>query len=470
LKVLARILLLAIAGLLVWRIVASGMSDYYVDRLKEGDAAAAEKALAWNSHHPAAALRRGIALREADPGQSDDLLRRAYLTSPGDGSALVALALRADNDGDRERAQALIEKAADISPADPTIQKQVAAYWIKQENLEQALRHWSRALEARPSERSNLFPLFLSIAEDARARGALATFAASPPAWWDGFFREVAQRALDTETVRALYATRRAAPGAPLSQDEREAYIARLQRDGRITEAYLVWVNGLSEHQRAYLGILNNGGFEVEPTNVGFGWHVRRTRGVTVNTAKTHGIDGERALHMRFKRREKRFGHLFQPLFLDPATYRLTGRTRTDSLDSIGGLKWIVRCNLPETAVLGESERFLGSGDWRAFSFEFEVPETCSAQELRLVSAGTRAFEHKISGAVWYDTMAIRKIALPTPPKPPVAEEFENLDARDDGDLEATSSGEAQGALPLSSPPEQKASQPVDNMESDRFN
>ena len=70
-----------------------------------------------------------------------------------------------------------------------------------------------------------------------------------------------------------------------------------------------------------------------------------------------------------------------------------------------------LRCLLPDTQDLGESERFLGSNEWRDFGFEFEVPEACRMQEIRLESAGKRPVEHKIDGGAWFDRLAIRRVS-----------------------------------------------------------
>jgi tetratricopeptide (TPR) repeat protein len=414
LKLFARILLFALAGLLVWQIAALGISGYYVDRLRDGDPAAAEKALAWVADQPEAALRKGLETEKADPGLGQSLLRAAYAQNPADARPLIAVAGRAQ--GDKGRAEAMVRQAVRLDPSDPAIQEAAAAFWVAQGDLNKAMQHWSVALEAQPTEQSQLFPLFLRLAEDPKTRGVFQAFAGSPPPWWDAFFDEVARRAIDLETVRTLYGMRREAKLTPISPQERKAYVARLQKDGRITEAYLVWVNGLSDEERGYLGMLNNGSFELPPANAGFGWHIRKTNGVDFTEARTTGVEGERALHILFKRWEGTFSNVFQPLFLDPGTYELTGRVRTDELDSIGGLKWVTRCTEP-SQDLGESGRFLGSGDWRSFSFRFQVPEDCTAQEIRLVSAGTRPFEAKITGGIWFDSMALRKIAVPAATK-----------------------------------------------------
>jgi hypothetical protein len=254
-----------------------------------------------------------------------------------------------------------------------------------------------------------LFPILLKLVEEPATRSAFKSFAAAPPSWWESFFAETARRALDLDTVRALYGYRRAAKRASITRKERDLYVRRLTRDGKIPEAYLVWVNGLDDAERAQLGIINNGDFEVEPTSSGFDWHLGRTDRVFATTGTTAGVEGAKALHLMFRGREKRFGHVHQPLFLDPGPYRVEGRVRTDSLDSQGGLKWVVRCLRPERSMLGESERFLGSSEWREFAFVVWVPDGCTAQEIRLVSAGRRDFEHEMTGGVWFDRISMRK-------------------------------------------------------------
>jgi len=415
LKLFARFLLFALAAVLVWQIVALGVSGYYADELRTGDPTAAAKTLAWNGDQPEATLQEALTTGKSDPAKEGELLRAAYAGNPADVRPLIALAAQAQAQGHKEHAEALVRQATSLNPSNAVIQEAAAAYWYQQGNLKNAMRHWSLALEAQPTEQSQLFPVFLNLVENAHTRDLFQPFAASPPPWWDAFFDEVARRALDVETVRALYLMRRNAKAAPLSPDERKAYVARLQKAGRITEAYLVWVNGLSKAQRGYLGALNNGSFELPPSNAGFGWHIRKSGAVDITEARTAGIEGKKALHLFFKRWNGTFSNVFQPLFLDPGTYRLSGRVRTDELDSIGGLKWVTRCTQP-AQDLGESERFLGSGDWRAFAFEFQVPENCSAQEIRLLSAGTRPFENKMSGGIWFDSMGLRRIAAPTAP------------------------------------------------------
>lgn len=407
---LRRFLLLAIAALLIWRIAAVGLSSHHVERLSAGDTESAGKALAWSARQPRALFQEAVALSSQDPTAAEVLAERAYAENPADTRPLIVTALLAQSQGDQTRAAALVKTAVQLAPSDPWIHKQAANYWASRGDLENAMRQWSLALEANPAARDRLFPVLLTLAEDTRARPAFQPIAVAPPSWWEPFFEQVARRAQSEETVHLLYALRRDSSQEPVTVSERQAYVARLQKDGMINEAYIEWVNGLDRQQRAQLGLLHDGGFELEPTNWGFDWHVRSTPKALVDRAHTYGVSGDKALHLLFKDQKGRFSEVYQPLFLDPGPYRLSGRVRTDSLESTGGLKWSARCLQPEVAELGESERFLGSNQWRDFAFEFQIPDSCRLQEIRLVSAGRRSFEYRISGGAWFDQMAIRRI------------------------------------------------------------
>ena len=256
--------------------------------------------------------------------------------------------------------------------------------------------------------------ILLQIAEDPVTRGLLTPYALSPPIWWDGFFRYATINATALEPVRLLYNMRRQPGAEALTEPERAAYVWRLQKDGLISEAYLTWLAGLDKSQRQHLGPLYNGGFELDLSNQRFGWQVGGNDRVDIRTRRRPGVDGNHAINLNFRAAEQRFGQLFQPLVLDAGTYRLTGETRSGAdFMTKGGLKWQVSCLLPTQRQLGESDRLLGSDEWTQFSFDFEVPLSCTYQELRLVSAGTRAFELKISGDIWFDNLSITRAPSP---------------------------------------------------------
>jgi tetratricopeptide (TPR) repeat protein len=404
-----RALLILAAGFLAWRIIVLGLASLGLEQLKEGDTAAAERVLSLLPRHPEALYRQAIALLPTNAIGAEAQLAEAYRRDPTQARPLLALAELALTRDEAERADALVTQAVKLEPAEAMIHRRAAIYWLKRGQMERGLQHLSLALVARPQAHQDLLDIFMRIAEDHTTRMALGPLAQDPPAWWPSFFERLAQRALDVETVRFVYGLRTRASRTPVTPEERQAYLQRLLKDGLIAEAYLTWVNGLTTAERGHMGLLHNGGFELPLGKAGFDWRSIPHRQVVARTATTFGVGGERALQMVFRNQKGPFHHLRQSLFLDPGTYRLSGNVRSESLASQGGLRWTLRCLQPREAVLGESERFLGSEKWRGFRVDFEVPEDCRLQEIRLESAGKRDFEQRISGEIWFDDLAIRR-------------------------------------------------------------
>ena len=238
----------------------------------------------------------------------------------------------------------------------------------------------------------------------------LQPLTANPPPWWERFFAEVARQAPDIDTLRTLYAFRKASADAPPSARERRIYVRALRNSGRLAEAYIVWVNGLNRHERESLGWLNNGGFELEPGNSGFDWHLLPGEDVTVRTVTTQRTEGTQSLQMEFSGGREPLRALFQPLFLNPGAYRLSGQLRTKSLRTKADIRWQIVCLKPHAHRLTLSPPIARADEWRKFSFEFRVPQACRGQGVGLISTARRSFEYEITGTLWLDEMVIERV------------------------------------------------------------
>ena len=399
------------ASVLAWTSLVQGVSGYYANRVIAGDESLIETVLTWNPAHSATLVAKAYRLLATDPDQAAELLEHAHRVSPMSPFPLIGLAAQAAAAGEDDRGDALISLASRIAPVDPRVQQAVADYWADRGRYDLMLAHWSTALEADATRRERLFPQMLAIAENPDARALFDPLLASPPSWWNGYFRYVTRTARDLDTVRYLYASRRQSARVPVSPEEREDFVLRLQRDGAVSEAYVTWLSGLDANERRHLGLLHDGGFELPIENRSFGWRVGRHNHFTADPAPTLGASGRAALRVRFRGFEGRFGHISQALLLDAGTYRLSGRVRVDSLVSQGGVRWSLRCLLPQSGVIGEGPRFLGSADWSEFDFRFEVPPDCIYQQLVLVTAGTRDFERRLNGTIWFDDLRISRVA-----------------------------------------------------------
>lgn len=398
------LLILLVGGLLGWRIVVTGLAEHYA---QSEDPAAAAGALRWREGHPQALYQQAEALLDREPAAAERLLRAAAWANPADARIYVTLAeLWAADDNRRSAAIPLAEIADALGPVSSPVLAYSADFWQAQGRLDRMVERWSLLLRTQPTVASALYPELLAIAQNPEQQALLRPLLENPPTWWEAFFAYAAHEAQQTDTVLFLY-QQRLRGDQPPSEREQRAYLDRLWRDARWPEAYEAWKNGLNERQRLELRYLYNGGFELLPTGVGFDWRIAAPRGVQVETTSTYGARGERALHVSFDGQRVRFNHVQQYLLLEPGRYRLQGRVRPDSLRAERGLRWMLRC-VAEGPLLAESERFLGSDEWRTFIVDFAVPEKgCPAQVLRLQLEGRAELDFEVQGGIWFDDLSI---------------------------------------------------------------
>lgn len=398
------IVLLLLGSLLGWRILVTGIADYYAEQEKP-DAAAG--ALRWQAGQPAALYQQAEALLESGPATAERLLQAAAWANPTDARIYVTLAeLWATKEGRQPAAIELAEIADVLGPVSSPVLAYSADFWQSRGRLDRMLAHWSLLLRTQPTVASALYPELLKFAEDPEQQGLLHPLLENPPAWWDQFFAYAAREAPQTGTVVSLYQQRQRGDQSPSGLEQR-AYLERLWRDARWPEAYQAWQKGLNEQQTQALDRIYNGSFELPLTEGGFDWRIASPRGARVETAHTYGARGEKALHVIFDGQRVRFRHVQQYLLLEPGPYRLQGQVRPDSLRTERGLRWTLRC-VAEGPLLAESERFLGSDHWRIFTVDFTVPESaCPAQVLRLELDGRAELDFQVQGEIWFDDLAV---------------------------------------------------------------
>jgi tetratricopeptide (TPR) repeat protein len=387
---------------LAWRIVILGMANQYVRELDDPDAA-----LGWFAHHPDARLDKG--LREQNPDAAVADLRAAIDANPAEGRAYAALGRVLEIRGEAEQARRAMETASRLSPQRSDVQMEVAAYWMRQGNLDRALAHWNTVLRHRPDLYARVFPALLQLAGDPAHQAAFLPLLKQDVPWWPAFFIHAAANAPDVNTVRVLFSLQHGGPNAPTS-DMLRAYLARLQKEGDWMEAWFVWLNSLTKEQIGKLGYLYNGSFEAPISNLGFDWIVKKDSAMSLDTAATYETSGERALRVSFRGLRVKFQHLYQYLMLPPGKFHLQGRVRPDNLQAEQGMQWALYCLGNDTPV-AVTDRFRGSDQWTRFRTEFSIPPAgCPVQMLRLELAGTIRLDFDASGTIWFDNLGIEQV------------------------------------------------------------
>ena len=406
-RTFARIVL-ATAGLfLVWRIAALETSQYYVDKAST-DPRYLEFSLAWNRDDPEALSLSGQLLVEDDPERAESPLRKAFLANPTDNHALTALARVWLGQGNIEQADQAVEMAQRLSPADVAANLQAAAYWLLRRNVERALLDWNRALQAQPGLSKQLFPVLLLIAEQPpQGQSDFSRIVKHLPPWWKGFFIYATRNAKHVNTLRMLNDLYENA-NRPLTKEELNAYITRLQSEGLWSEAYMVWLNSLTPNQLSVLGQIYDGGFEQTRFTAGFDWHLPKIKSVEADARSPFGGRKGKALQLTFHGNPVRGIIAEQALFLLPGRYRLSGLVKTDSIETTHGLVWTIACADGNKIPLADTERFVGSKQWGSFSTRFTVPAgQCTGQRLYLHVRGSLPRDFRINGEAWFDNLAI---------------------------------------------------------------
>ena len=398
-----------VAALLAWRIVVTNMSEM---QLQSDDKGAAALALDWDKTNAQALFSEGVRVAKANPAQAITYLSSAVRNNPTDGPTYVAIARLKEDSGNIAAAEEAMQAAAQMAPRRVDVQLEVARFWFRRGDIARAMNHVDVALTFGDSLRDELFPVLLNLAEDPATREiAHAKLLKHRITWWPQFFNYAAAKATNIETLRALFQMQTGGPNAVTTKGL-QAYLQRLQRENLWVESYLIWLNHLRKDQLNAIGNLFNGGFEEEISNLGFDWIVTPTSQVVVDTATTHGSTGHKALRVVFRGPRIQFQHVHQYLMLDPGSYSLHGRVRSDNLESPEGMQWSIYC-VGTAKALAHSERFNGTDHWQHFATQFQVPaQDCAVQMLRLELAGRSALDYEAKGAIWFDDLSIARQKL----------------------------------------------------------
>lgn len=397
-----RIGLLVVAALLLW-LLARGYADHLARP-------APELALALNRNQPEALV--ALAERALLAGAIDDAeasAARALAAHPFEGRALRVLGAVAERRGDRDRAFALMRLAVATTPRETAAQFWLGINALVDKDLDGALLRFDRLLRVEPETQKKVFPILWVIAYNPVGAGPLGAYLAADPPWRAEFLAGVIRGA---DSISALTRLLRSIEGAggKLTESELDRLAARLLalRDwGRLRRLLATMAPDAPTDQ------LKDGGFDGVGRGPLLGWAIGpKLPGADVLIAAADA-GGNRALHLAFHDRRVPFRNVSQVLLLPPGRYQVSGRARLQDLATATGLGWNLGC-IGSSALLGKSERMLGSRDWREFRFTFEVPDAdCGGQLLQLVLDARIAAEQHVAGKAWFDDLRVDAIPQP---------------------------------------------------------
>jgi hypothetical protein len=306
--------------------------------------------------------------------------------------------------------EALLRVAVARSPRDLRGHAALVAAALARGDAATAVAHVDTMLRVEPDLLPRLFPTVLALASAPEGRAPLGQALARQPPWRDAALRRLILDAPQVAAVAPLVeSVARGTPGLP--PRELGAWLDRLVREGLWAPAYITWVAQLPPERATTIGSVFDGGFESDPTHLGFDWRFGRVPGARISRERGDGAQGH-ALHVEFDDRRVPFRHVRQLLALGPGHWRLEGRVRLDSLRAARGLEWRVDC--ASGGKLGATAPMAGNHPWRAFTLDFDVPKGCGAQWLQLHLPARIAAERRIGGDAWFDDLVVRERPLAT--------------------------------------------------------
>lgn len=387
--------LLALIG---WRIIATSSAD----RLAHD---APLRALAWDPSNPAALVALAEAqLAERQWAAAAATARALLRTEPLQAQAFVIMAAAARAGGDVQHASVLDRIALRRAPKDPRARVVAIDTRLSEGNYAAAMAQIETLLRISPAFRQRVLPILVQLADTPAFADALAHSLSANPPWRTAVLAALLAQGSRAAWTQVYSAVQR--DGA-LTQEEAGRWLDRLAGLDQWGEAYSRWVGTLSLPSGTPLVLVHNGGFEQEPTQIGFDWRIRNSPGVIIERVQVNGASGASAARISFAGRRVPTIEFEQNLLLGAGTYQLGFRALANDLRSEKGLEWAISCT-GAARPFAVSPRLQGTFAWKAFTTQFNVPaEHCPAQRLWLRNPGSAGSGKIVSGDVWFDDFAI---------------------------------------------------------------
>lgn len=327
--------------------------------------------------------------------------------NPAEVAALLMLARDREAAGDRPGASRAYHAALEVAPHEPEALLLAGDFFLRERDPA-AVELVARLAAPHGAERERAFAALAALLATGREAEAVRNVLARKPAWLPAFALDACGRGLDPARL-APWLRRAEGDSWP---PETTCAIDRLRGEGRWSEAYQVWLNALPQARLRRVGHVFNGDFEHAASGAGFDWSLQRRAereaGHSAATLQTLGASGTRALRVAYTGGRQSEAPARQYLALEPGRYELSGRARPEGVKSLRGVHWTVRCasGAESGRILGASERFLGSSEWRPFKAPVEVPAGCPGQLLQLEPVAEPDF---VSGTAWFDDLAVAR-------------------------------------------------------------
>lgn len=238
-RIIVSVVVLALASLGLWRILATGMSDYLVAGGHPQDA------LSWDKNNPGALAAVARQQRiDGKPDQAVDSARTLLQREPLNGQGFIILADIAEAEANKIQASMLATIAIRRAPYALAPRAWLAGEQLSEGNYQAALKNLDEILSISPGQQTRLFPILIDLAAKPEFADALALKLATQPAWRASFLSSVLSSATPEQLATVFSALQH---HGDLDAVMTGHWIDRLVKDGKWGEAYARWVGGIQQ-------------------------------------------------------------------------------------------------------------------------------------------------------------------------------------------------------------------------------
>jgi pentatricopeptide repeat protein len=154
-----------------------------------------------------------------------------------------------------------------------------------------------------------------------------------------------------------------------------------------------------------------NGGFEFDPANGGFDWHIEPTQGVTSDYDTSAPHSGRRALRLKFDGAHNlSYEGVWQTVVVEPGRqYHFEGYLRTSAITTDSGIRFRIvfpGANQPQILL----DNFTGDHSWTAQTAEFTTAAGVHQAKIIVYRPPGQKFDNKLAGTAWVDDVSISTV------------------------------------------------------------
>ncbi len=333
----------------------------------------------------------------------------AFRSDPLDPMALKNLStlLRAEADGDSAERLAIL--AGNRSLRDLTAQAEVLDILLRRKDYPAALYRLDALMRAQPARVPDLIKIAALFAENDESRPALVTELGKDPPWRQALMTAIINSPNGPAVAYGVLSDLRKSGGESKHTELREL-IAKLIANKDFDTAYFIWLDFLSQAELRKAGQIFDGGFELDPQNLVFGWNIDKLRNTDIRVVPRSTSSTDRMLRIEFINTRDRFRHVSQVLRLAPGRYTLVGEMKAERLITEVGLVWRLYCLGTKEHAVAQTGKLFTASTWAPFEAPLDIPsEDCGAQKLQLEVDSRAALDQLISGQAYFDNLQIRQ-------------------------------------------------------------